>query len=117
MNALVALDARAVVNPNNCQVLDIVKDLEQGYADEDVLHAVIAIPPEGDAAGQKRKFDRAEDSSLPPVFRLSPKKQNRHDRESKENLARFPEIFDAKAQRGAKRRKEDQEAGWLGRGG
>src|SRR5947207_9458350 len=58
-DALISFHAAAIINPDNRQVLDIVKHLKQCDAYENVLNTVIAIPPKGDAADEKRHLHLA----------------------------------------------------------
>src|SRR5205807_10294538 len=54
----VFLDSVAIVNPNQRQVLDVVKHFEQRDPGENIRDAVVAIPPKRDARDKKRQFYR-----------------------------------------------------------
>src|SRR5207248_2901657 len=55
----VCLDPFPIVNPNQREVLDIVKYFEQCDADENACHDVVAVPPKGNAGDEKHQLDRA----------------------------------------------------------
>src|SRR4029077_12139131 len=51
-NVAVFLDAVAIVDPDERQVLHVVKHFEQRNTDENVCDKVIAVPPKRDAGHQ-----------------------------------------------------------------
>ena len=51
-------NATAIVNPDQREILHIVKNLEQRDPGQNVGDAVIAIPPESDGRGQQRQLHR-----------------------------------------------------------
>src|SRR5438105_10963587 len=55
----VALDSLAIVNPDQRQVLHVVKHFKQRDAHEHAGHDVIAIPPKRNARDEKHEFHRA----------------------------------------------------------
>src|SRR5256885_9619099 len=63
-DAFVFFDPIAIVNPNQREVLHVVKDFEKGDADEKIGDAVIAIPPKADAGNQERELDRIRSLGL-----------------------------------------------------
>src|SRR2546423_6061754 len=56
-DAFVFFDPITIVNPNQREVLYVVKDFEEGDPDEKIGDAVIAIPPKADAGNQERELD------------------------------------------------------------
>jgi hypothetical protein len=77
-DARVALDPGPIIDPDNREVLHIMKHLEKRDAHEDVLDAVIAVPPEADTGNQQRQFDWTEATARPPVAPLTPQEHHRH---------------------------------------
>src|SRR5262245_41480071 len=65
-NRAVFFHAVAIVNPDEGEVLDIVKDLEECDARENVGDDVVAIPPKRNARCKERQLDRIGSLSDPP---------------------------------------------------
>lgn len=55
-DTFVALHPSPIIDPDDGKILHIMKHLEECDADEDILHSVVAVPPEGNAAEQERIF-------------------------------------------------------------
>src|SRR5207302_9908285 len=77
-DTFVALHTSPIIDPDDSKVLHIMKHFEKCYADEDILDAVIAIPPKGNAADQKCHLHRTGDAGGTPISRLSPDEGNGH---------------------------------------
>src|ERR1051326_3727338 len=77
MDALIPFHPASIVNPDDCEVLHIVKDLKECYPDKDVLDAVIAIPPKRNAADQQSHLDRACSSVGAPITPVTPQEGKR----------------------------------------
>src|ERR1043166_847262 len=71
-DAFVALHAGAVINPDDGQVLDVVKHLEKCDAHKNVLDAVVAVPPKNNAAEKQGELHWTNHSGLRPVPPLAP---------------------------------------------
>src|SRR5207244_11199773 len=54
----ICLNPFAIIDPNQREVLDIVKYFEQRNADENARHDVVAVPPKRDARDEKRQLYR-----------------------------------------------------------
>src|SRR5262249_39583241 len=54
----VRLDSLTIINPNQREILDIVKDFEQRHADENAGYDVIAVPPKRYARDEKHELHR-----------------------------------------------------------
>src|SRR5437867_2895535 len=52
----VCLNPFAIIDPNQREVLDVVKCFEQRNADENARHDVVAVPPKGDARDEKHQL-------------------------------------------------------------
>src|SRR5437867_11525451 len=62
----VFLDAVPVVNPNDREVLHVVKNFEERDAGENIGDAVVAIPPERDAGKKERDLHRILSTTRDP---------------------------------------------------
>src|SRR5438477_4523472 len=56
----------AIVNPNQRQVLHVVKHFEQRNPGKNIRHAIVTVPPKSDAGDKKREFDRILPRSADP---------------------------------------------------
>ena len=52
----VCLNPFAIINPNQREVLDVVKYFEQRNADENARHDVVAVPPKRNARDEKHQL-------------------------------------------------------------
>src|SRR5256714_2106599 len=77
-DALIAFHPGAIVDPDNREILHVVENFKERNPDEDVLHAVIAVPPKSDTADQQRDFDGADNAPLGPISPLSPSEHRRY---------------------------------------
>src|SRR5439155_25467429 len=59
-------DSVTIVNPNEGEVLDIMKDFEQSNARQNIGDAIIAIPPEADARDEQSELNWIGTFSLYP---------------------------------------------------
>src|SRR2546423_9128552 len=80
-DALIAFDSGAIIDPDNREILHVVENFKERNPDEDVLHAVIAVPPKSDTADQQRDFDGADNAPLGPISPLSPSEHRRYHRQ------------------------------------
>ncbi len=55
----VCLNPLTIVDPNQREVLDIVKHFEQCNANQNACHDVVAVPPKRNAGDKKHQLDRA----------------------------------------------------------
>src|SRR5437016_1292468 len=78
----VFLDTVAIVNPNQRQVLHVVKHFEECDSGENIRDAVVAVPPKRDARDKKREFHRILPRSGDPHSNVicNPKSRHRHRR-------------------------------------
>ena len=84
---LVFFDPVAVVNPNQREVLHVVKNLKQRNTDEQIGDAVIAIPPKADARDQQREFYRVSSLGMLPTPSEIGKEQDRNRNGEKKQSA------------------------------
>src|SRR2546423_9840137 len=74
----VFLDAVPIINPDDRQVLRIVKDLEQCDAGKNVRDAVVTVPPKHDARCEECELDRIMPSAGDPHSDIIRYPQNGH---------------------------------------
>src|SRR2546430_5379171 len=77
-NRAVGLDPFAIINPNQREILDVVKDFEQRNADQNARHDVIAVPPERYARDQEHQLHWTWSLSANPRPDVICKKQSRN---------------------------------------
>ena len=91
-NRAVGLDPFAIINPNQREILDVVKDFEQRNADQNARHDVIAVPPERYARDQEHQLHWTWSLSANPRPDVICKKQSRNcDRHRQQPLLRSVE--------------------------
>src|SRR4029079_5463015 len=84
-NVAVFLDAVAIVDPDQRQVLHVVKHFEQRNPNEDVRDKIIAVPPKRDTGHQQSKFYRIWPMPRNPCPNKMGGEQNRHKNGCAEN--------------------------------